>query len=356
MKKMNPIERSKYIDERYKEYLRSSFEFGKMELQQLFIEQLNKEQLFKGPYVDMSFPFQRGNNLEYLIEQGVVCKSFRKLDDINFTRPLYSHQEESIKLIKSGRSAIITTGTGSGKTESFLYPILNELLYDVEKENKEVGIRAIFLYPMNALVNDQIDRIRKILKNCPDITFGFFTGETPESASANYRANLEQENDIVIPDNELVSRKEIRQNPPHLLFTNYSMLEYLLIRPNDYSIFVPERLKNWKYVVLDEAHSYSGSLGIELSLLLRRLTSLALKKPQFILTSATLGKQGKSENDIIRFARSLTSAEFDVSDIIFSKRITLQEQPKYRISGLDYILIKNAGESFDVVKKSVLKY
>lgn len=356
MKKMNPIERSKYIDERYKEYLRSSFEFGKMELQQLFIEQLNKEQLFKGPYVDMSFPFQRGNNLEYLIEQGVVCKSFRKLDDINFTRPLYSHQEESIKLIKSGRSAIITTGTGSGKTESFLYPILNELLYDVEKGNKEVGIRAIFLYPMNALVNDQIDRIRKILKNCPDITFGFFTGETPESASANYRANLEQENDIVIPDNELVSRKEIRQNPPHLLFTNYSMLEYLLIRPNDYSIFVPERLKNWKYVVLDEAHSYSGSLGIELSLLLRRLTSLALKKPQFILTSATLGKQGKSENDIIRFARSLTSAEFDVSDIIFSKRITLQEQPKYRISGLDYILIKNAGESFDVVKKIVLKY
>ena len=304
MKKMNPIERSKYIDEHYKEYLRSSFEFGKTKLQQLFIEQLNKEKLFKGPYVDMSFPFQRGHNLEYLMEQDVVCKSFRKLDDINFTRPLYSHQEESIKLIKRGRSAIITTGTGSGKTESFLYPILNELLYDVEKGTKDMGIRAIFLYPINALVNDQIDR----------------------------------------------------ENPPHLLFTNYSMLEYLLIRPNDYSIFVPERLKNWKYIVLDEAHSYSGSLGIELSLLLRRLTSLALKKPQFILTSATLGKQGKSENDIIKFARSLTSAEFDISDIIFSKRITLQEQPKYRISGSDYTLIKNIRENFDDIKKIVLKY
>ena len=356
MKKMNPIERSKYIDEHYKEYLRSSFEFGKTKLQQLFIEQLNKEKLFKGPYVDMSFPFQRGHNLEYLMEQDVVCKSFRKLDDINFTRPLYSHQEESIKLIKRGRSAIITTGTGSGKTESFLYPILNELLYDVEKGNKDIGIRAIFLYPMNALVNDQIDRIRKILKNCPDITFGFFTGETPDSVPTNYRDKLEQENDVIIPNNELVSRKEIRENPPHLLFTNYSMLEYLLIRPNDYSIFVPERLKNWKYIVLDEAHSYSGSLGIELSLLLRRLTSLALKKPQFILTSATLGKQGKSENDIIKFARSLTSAEFDISDIIFSKRITLQEQPKYRISGSDYTLIKNIRENFDDIKKIVLKY
>ena len=119
MKKLNPIERSEYINQRYKEYLKSSFEFGKSNLQKLFLKQIEGEKLFKGPYVDMSFPFQRGNNLDYLINQGIVCKSFRKLNDINFTRPLYSHQEEAIKLIKSGRSAIITTGTGSGKTESF---------------------------------------------------------------------------------------------------------------------------------------------------------------------------------------------------------------------------------------------
>ena len=356
MKKLNPIERSKYINERYKEYLRSSFEFGKTDLQKLFAQQLESERLFKGPYVDMSFPFQRGHNLDYLIEKDIVCRSFKKLNDINFTRPLYSHQEESIKLIKSGRSAIITTGTGSGKTESFLYPILNDLLFDVEKGNNEVGIRAIFLYPMNALVNDQIDRIRKILQNCPEITFGFFTGETPEPASANYRKKLGEENDIVITDNELVSRAEIRENPPHLLFTNYSMLEYLLIRPNDYAIFVPERLNNWKYVVLDEAHTYNGSLGIELSLLLRRLTGLALKKPQFILTSATLGEQGKSENDIVHFATSLTSTDFSVSDIIFSKRITMQEKPKYRVKGEDYSAIKAASEAFDDIKDIVAKY
>lgn len=356
VKKMNPIERSQYINDRYKEYLKSSFEFGKDDLQKLFIEQLDKERLFKGPYVDMSFPFQRGHNLDYLIENDVVCKSFCKLDDINFTRPLYSHQEESIKLIKNNRSAIITTGTGSGKTESFLYPILNDLLYDVEAGNKDVGVRAIFLYPMNALVNDQIDRIRKILQNCPDITFGFFTGETPEKASANYRKKIGEENDVVIPDNELVSRAEIRENPPHLLFTNYSMLEYLLIRPNDYSIFEPERLKNWKYVVLDEAHSYSGSLGIELSLLLRRLTGLAPKRPQFILTSATLGEQGKSENDIVRFAKSLTSADFNVNDIIFSKRIPLTEKASYRISGSDYTNIKTSIKSADEVKNIANKY
>lgn len=356
MKKLNPVEKSQYINKRYKEYLKSSFEFGKSNLQKLFVEQLEKEKLFKGPYVDMSFPFKRGHNLDALIDEGVVCKSFHKLNDINFVRPLYSHQEEAIRLIGSGRSAIITTGTGSGKTESFLYPILNELLFDVEKGNKDVGIRAIFLYPMNALVNDQIDRIRKILNNCPDITFGFFTGETPETASANYRKKIGEENDVIIRDNELVSRAEIRENPPHLLFTNYSMLEYLLIRPNDYSIFEPERLQNWKYVVLDEAHSYNGSLGIELSLLLRRLTGLAPKRPQFILTSATLGEQGKSENDIVRFAKSLTSAEFDVNDIIFSKRTPLQERAEYRIAGSDYTDIKEAMNSFDVVKFIANKY
>lgn len=356
MKKLNPIERSKYINEKYKDYLRSSFEFGKSNLQKLFVQQLEKEKLFKGPYVDLSFPFERGKNLDSLIEEGVVCKSFHRLQDINFTRPLYSHQEESIRLISSGRSAIITTGTGSGKTESFLYPILNELLFDVEKGNDEVGVRAIFLYPMNALVNDQIDRIRKILSACPDITFGFFTGETPENATANLRKKLGEENNVVIPPNELVSRTEIRENPPHLLFTNYSMLEYLLIRPNDYSIFEENRLKNWKYVVLDEAHSYNGSLGIELSMLLRRLTGLAPKKPQFILTSATLGEQGKSEQDIVKFAHNLTSAHFDVSDIIFSKRIPLTSSPEYRISGEDYIKIKEVIESIDEIRQCVNRY
>lgn len=357
MIKRNPIERSIYINNRYKEYLRSSFEFGSGKLQQLFQQQLIVEDLFKGPYVDLSLPFQRGKNLNTLIDENVVCKSFKRLGDMNFERPLYSHQEESIRRIGSGRSAIITTGTGSGKTESFLFPILNELMSDVEKGNREVGVRAIFLYPMNALVNDQIDRVRKILTACPDITYGFFTGETKEKVPKNYREKYGEKNDAFIPDNELVSREEIRENPPHLLFTNYSMLEYLLIRPNDYSIFAPSRLKNWKFVVLDEAHSYYGSLGIELSLLMRRLTGLAPKKPRFILTSATLGEQGKSEREIIEFARSLTSASFDVEDIIFSMRIPLHADAlKYSVVGSDYTALKAAIKDVEQVKQIASKY
>ena len=153
MSKRNPIERSQYINNQYKEYLRSSFEFKTPKMQKLFEQQLEVEDLFKGPYVDLNLPFQRGMSLDEMIADGAVCKSFRRLGDVNFERPLYSHQEESIRRICSGRSAIITTGTGSGKTESFLYPILNELMSEVENGNREVGVRAIFLYPMLRIRN-----------------------------------------------------------------------------------------------------------------------------------------------------------------------------------------------------------
>lgn len=356
--KMNSIEKSKYIDARYKEYLRSSFKFGDENLQSLFENQLQSEELFKGPYVDLSLPFKRGKSIKELVNSGVVSPLFLKLADIDFDRPLYAHQEEALQRIGSGRSVVVTTGTGSGKTESFLFPILNDILKDEENGNTEIGVRAIFLYPMNALVNDQIDRVRRILSKCPTITYGFFTGETPEKESKNYRKELGKENNTVIPDNELISREAIRENPPHLLFTNYSMLEYLLIRPNDYAIFEPSRLENWKYVVLDEAHTYSGSLGIEISLLMRRLTGLAEKKPRFILTSATLGCQGESENEIVDFARSLTSIDgFGVDDIIFSKRIELEpSSQEYAVEGSDYELLKQSLDKLSEVQRIVNDY
>lgn len=357
MGKRNPIQKASYINMRYKEYLKSTFRFGNDQLQALFEEQLKQEELYKGPYVDLNLPFKRGKSLNDLIDEGIVCKSFRRLGDMNFERPLYSHQEEAIRKIGSGRGAIITTGTGSGKTECFLYPILNELMSELENNNREIGIRAIFLYPMNALVNDQMDRVRQILSECPDITYGFFTGDTPEKATEKFRREYAENNAADIPENEILSREEIRSNPPHILFTNYSMLEYLLIRPNDYAIFTAERLRNWKFVVMDEAHTYHGSLGIELSMLMRRLTGLADRKPRFILTSATLGQQGKSEQDIVHFGRSLTSYDFTVDDIIFSKRIVLQPRDvRFRIKGSDYLALKENPEDKSAVDAVCLKY
>ena len=337
MSKRNPIEISNYIDSHFRDYLLSSFNFGDAYLQRLFAEQLGKTKLFKGPYLSMNLPFKKGNTINSLIEKGVLCKSFVKLNNINFNRQLYLHQEEAIRKLAAGRNAVVTTGTGSGKTECFLYPILNEILRDYENGNQEPGIRAIFLYPMNALVNDQIDRLRKILTGCPQITFAFYTGDTEERVS---RMVGDAASDSEIPENELISREEIRNNPPHLLFTNYSMLEYMLIRPTDNKLFLRENLNNWKFVVLDEAHTYHGALGIEISMLLRRLTALVDRKPRFILTSATLGEKSKSEEQIIDFAKNLTSSDYSKDDIIFSTREPFKGIARYCVKGEDYIQLK----------------
>lgn len=357
MKKLNPVERSNYINKRYKEYLSSTFKFDNDKTQSIFEKKLENENLFKGPYVDLILPFKKGKNINELIDEGIMSPLFKKLENIDYNRPLYLHQEKAIRNINFGRGAIITTGTGSGKTECFLYPILNDILKSIEEGNNEIGIRAIFLYPMNALVNDQIDRFRSILSKYPKISYGFYTGDTDEKETNTLREKLKEINGVEIPQNELVSRESIRENPPHLLFTNYSMLEYLLIRPKDSAIFQKERLKNWKFVVLDEAHTYNGALGIELSMLMRRLTSLANIKPNFILTSATLGEKGKSEKDIVEFAKKLTSTNFEEKDIIFSERIDLKKQKVlYSISGTDYILLKENIDDSNTIRKIVGKY
>lgn len=358
MSKLNPIEEFEFIENNFRSYLKSTFKFNEKEYQAMFEKELDGAELYKGPFINATLPFETGNTINELIEQEVLSKEFRKLKNIKLDQTLYMHQQKSLERIANGRNVVITTGTGSGKTECFLYPIINSLLEEAEKGTLNQGIRAIFLYPMNALVNDQIDRVRAILSDYPEITYGFFTGDTPQKKNIDsYRKELELLNDIKIPENELLTREQIRNNIPNLLFTNYSMLEYLLIRPNDYVLFSKENLNNWRYVVLDEAHTYNGALGIEVSLLLRRLTGMADKKPQFILTSATLGEQGKNENDIINFAQSLTSVKYEIDDIIFSTRIKLDKNNiKYSIRANDYLKLYSKINDAEYVRDIALDY
>ena len=112
--------------------------------------------------------------------------------------------------------------------------------------------------------------------------------------------------------NELISRDEMKENPPHILITNYAMLEFLLLRPEDSSFFDGDHSNHWKYIVLDEAHTYKASTGIETSLLIRRLKTRigcyenkidSRNNVQFILTSATLGNEDKNK-EILKFARN----------------------------------------------------
>ena len=356
MKKLNPIEQSEYIEKQFRKYVKSTFQIEDKIYEKEFKEELEKAELCKGPFVSIDLPFEKGHSIKELVEQGKISKEFLKLSKIDMNQKLYEHQEKSLEIIGKGHNAVITTGTGSGKTESFLYPILNHILKEIENGQGGPGIRALFLYPMNALVNDQIERVREILSNYPQITYGCFTGETLEKDSANLREKLSRKYETTIPDNEIVTREEIRKNPPNLLFTNYSMLEHLLIRPSDFNIFTSQYINKWQFVVLDEAHTYTGALGIEIALLLRRVAGISSKEPQFILTSATLGDEKKDIDKIINFAESLTSSKYTQEDIIFAKRIPLENNPKYSVNPETYTNIIENYEDSSKVKDIISKY
>jgi ATP-dependent helicase YprA (DUF1998 family) len=139
--------------------------------------------------------------------------------------------------------------------------------------------------------------------------------------------------EITISQNEVRHREAMRNYPPNILFTNYAMLEYILLRPSDKEIFNEYNTRNWKFVVLDEAHTYKGAIAIELSLLLKRLTGKYVNKDiQYILTSATLGSGVDDVQSIINFASQLTAAKYEKENIIFAERVQYQNISEYKIN------------------------
>jgi len=323
---LNPIDATKSISERYISYLSTSFQLKNPDLQSKFKKELNPEKFIKGPILEATPPFETGKTIENLINEGLLSNQFYdlKCEEFPLTRPLYKHQEIAInKLNHEKRNIVVATGTGSGKTEVFVVTILNYLFRQKEKSQLNSGVRALLLYPMNALVNDQLARMRMLLKNYPDITFGRYTGETEElqkNAEEKYR-KIHQKNPL---PNELISREQMRDSPPHILLTNYAMLEYLLLRPYDNVFFDGDDAKYWKFIVIDEAHTYNGAKGIETAMLLRRLKDRVVKSDknriQCIATSATLGAGSEDTLEVSKFAEELFGEAFDYDDVIQAVR------------------------------------
>lgn len=329
----DPIEASRNIKDEFISYVSTTFHIADQEYSKQFIEALNQEDVIaKGPYLDITDSFETGENIEQLIGEGELSPLFRELEgsveesekEIKLQRNLYLHQEKSIRKVNAGRNLVVTTGTGSGKTECFIIPILNELLREKEQGTLDDGVRAILIYPMNALANDQMKRLRLILKNYPDITFGVYNSSTKqddEAGTAEYGRVFKDENGNALKPlpNEAISRTRMQKTPPHILVTNYAMLEYMMLRPNDDRVFSGAKLK---FLVLDEAHIYRGATGMETSLLLRRLKARISnsEKVCHILTSATLGGKD-ADHDIVTFAKTLCEADFAEDDIVRSRTV-----------------------------------
>lgn len=187
---------------------------------------------------------------------------------------------------RTPRSVVVSSGTGSGKTECFLVPILDDLVRQSAASGPLTGVRALFLYPLNALINSQRDRLRAWTQALGGrVRFCLYNGTTPQSLPADQERRYPQ---------EVGARDTLRDAPPPILVTNATMLEYMLVRQEDRPILDGSRGK-LRWIVLDEAHTYVGSQAAEIALLLRRvLHAFGVKSEEvrFIATSATIGTAG----------------------------------------------------------------
>lgn len=326
--RIDPFKTSEEIQKSYLQFMTNNFSLKNPQFSKKLRDEITKGQdLFKGPILQMTPNYKKGKTIRQLIEDKIVSSEFENFSNISngsfsIDLELYSHQEKSIRKIKDNKNIVVATGTGSGKTESFLYPIINHLLEEKKNKTLTSGIRALIVYPMNALANDQMERLRKILSPESGITFGRYTGQTEQTYKDAIEQFKKENNNREPQKNELVSRDQIIENIPNILLTNFSMLEYLLMRPEESALF--DLGHTWKFIVLDEAHTYSGALGSEIGFLMRRLKDRICQsesgKIRCIATSATIGNLSNPNvlSDITQTANALFGENFETDDIIMS--------------------------------------
>lgn len=200
----------------------------------------------------------------------------------------YVHQLKSWKaLLEDKKSIVVTSGTGSGKTECFMVPILNDLYEEfIQAGQSLTGVQALFLYPLNALINSQQERLdawTRHFQSSNAIRYCLYNGNTPEHKS-------QKSGEQNLHPNQVFTREELRSNPAPILVTNGTMLEYMMVRQIDAPILQKSQGK-LRWIVLDEAHSYMGSQAAELAMQLRRVLhafGVEAKDVRFVATSATI--------------------------------------------------------------------
>jgi DEAD/DEAH box helicase domain-containing protein len=294
------------------DYLDTTFSFQDREVAEALQRFLtNPEQgIFKGPYLRLQLPFRRA-------EPGEA----NKIVDIAPPFVPYVHQITAFGRLTGKdnhqpQHTLVTTGTGSGKTECFLYPVLDHCHRHVGRS----GIKAIVLYPMNALAGDQARRLANEIWNDPRlkgrVTAGLYVGGQGGERTMG-------------ADHVITDREVLRKHPPDILLTNYKMLDFLMLRPEDGKLWKDTGPDSVRYIVLDELHTYDGAQGSDVACLLRRLRAkLELTPGTYccVGTSATLaGDEATATGDLIDFASKLFGERFSRDSVIREDRLDLGE-------------------------------
>ena len=258
------------------------------------------DNLAKGPYLSIALPFQQ------------APEGGEPFPDVPLGFTPYRHQRTAFSRLDAGpgQPTVIATGTGSGKTECFLYPILDYC----RAQAGTPGIKAIVIYPMNALAADQARRIAQTIDLTPAlrgrITAGVFVGRDNQPLRSAHKA--------MGRDHLVTDRDTLREHPPDILLTNYKMLDYLLVRPFDFRLWRRNTPDTLRYLVVDELHTFDGAQGTDLACLIRRLrVRLGASREKLICagTSATLGEE-VDEGELLAYVSRIFDQPFESGAIV----------------------------------------
>lgn len=260
------------------------------------------------PLIQINPSFNPGQSISQLVQSGDLESLCEKIFQFN-RNPLHLHlhQQQAISIAANGESYVVTTGTGSGKSLCFFIPIVDAILKE-KKSQKNNKTRAIIIYPMNALANSQKEEIDKFLENIDDskpIRVARYTGQESEE-----------------------ERRQISENPPDILLTNFMMLELLMTRQSQLDRTVIANCQGLRFLVLDELHTYRGRQGADVALLVRRVRErLGAENLQCIGTSATMVSDGRMEDKnrvVAEVASKLFATTIPDSNVISEslKRVT----------------------------------
>jgi ATP-dependent helicase YprA (DUF1998 family) len=274
---MNVFDLREQLVRDYSSYIASFINIRDPRIREYVDEKLSGGLLWPDPLIQINPAFEPGHWVDELVSEGVLhstCKSvFRRKSDVNPVGErfrLHRHQEDAVRVARSGQNYVLTTGTGSGKSLAYIVPIVDYVL----RHGSGHGVQAIIVYPMNALANSQLGELKKFL------SLGFPDGRGP----VTFERYTGQENDE--------EKRRIMSNPPDILLTNYVMLELILTRPEERRTLV-NAAQGLRFLVLDELHTYRGRQGADVSMLVRRVrNTLNATQLQCIGTSATISSTG----------------------------------------------------------------
>lgn len=316
---MLPLVLASQIRSGIEDFLRTSFSMPSGLFENLVEDFIKRGSAFKGPYLSLGLPFRKAS-----------CDSQNRPLRAWFPEVLppgfvpFLHQELAFERLAprdSGvpRSTIVATGTGSGKTECFLMPILEHCRREMQRGKR--GVKAVLLYPMNALATDQAGRLARAVADdgaLRGVRAGLYIGgQEPGSGSTK------------MTESGVVTNREcLRDNPPDILITNYKMLDYLLVRPDDVALWRFNEPETLSYLVVDELHTFDGAQGTDLACLIRRLKA-RLGMPEGALccvgTSATLGNDDGSMEQLLKYAGDIFGEEFTRESVITEHRLSPAE-------------------------------